>query len=46
MSKSGGVRRVVPETMVEAMEYLMGYRQHVMDETSRMVAEDRVRPKL
>eukprot|EP00198_Chlamydomonas_reinhardtii_P002737 XP_001692073.1 predicted protein [Chlamydomonas reinhardtii] len=46
VSKSGGVRRVVPETMVEAMEYLMGYRQHVMDETSRMVAEDRVRPKL
>ncbi|KAG2435700.1 hypothetical protein HXX76_006899 [Chlamydomonas incerta] len=46
VSKSGGVRRVVPETMVEAMEYLMGYRQHVMDDTSRVVAEERVRPKL
>ncbi|EFJ49462.1 hypothetical protein VOLCADRAFT_117261 [Volvox carteri f. nagariensis] len=34
---SGPVRRVVPDTMVEAMEYLMGRRQNANDEASQAV---------
>lgn len=34
---SGPVRRVVPETLVEAMEYLQGHRQHANDEASQAV---------
>ncbi|PNH12152.1 hypothetical protein TSOC_000959 [Tetrabaena socialis] len=34
---SGPVRRVVPETMVEAMEYVLGHRQHAHDPPSQAV---------
>ncbi|GIL91009.1 hypothetical protein Vretifemale_18702 [Volvox reticuliferus] len=34
---SGPVRRVIPETMVEAMEYVTGHRQNANDEASQAV---------
>ncbi|KAG2501728.1 hypothetical protein HYH03_000228 [Edaphochlamys debaryana] len=45
-ASSGAVRRVVPETMVEAMEYVLGHRQHAADTASRAVAESHARAVL
>ncbi|KXZ55714.1 hypothetical protein GPECTOR_2g1264 [Gonium pectorale] len=46
VSPSGPVRRVVPEAMVEAMEYLMGHRQHRQDEASLAMMDAAARSRL
>ncbi|GFR48797.1 hypothetical protein Agub_g10747 [Astrephomene gubernaculifera] len=46
MCPSGPVRRVVPDTMVEAMEYVMAHRQHAADGASQQFLEALAMSKL